>query len=453
MLTMIAETMLPEAFEQGGSIIGLSTLAGFLVTLLVKVIYPIRLDALPGGRALIRTELRRLGPMRREEKLAHIARGSLVVMAGLLAMGPSSLAAEGTWATRADMPTSRWSLSTSVVDGMIYAIGGGRIYGRGALRTVEAYDPAADTWTWKTDIPRARVGMGIGVVNGRIYVIGGIPRLWGEAISTVQQYDPATDTWTTKANMPTARFQVSSSVVDGKIYVIGGSLTNRGTPFTTVEQYDPETDTWTSKADMPTARISASASTVNGKIYVIGGAPGESELYRGLSTVEEYDPATDTWTPKADMPTARTYLSTSVVNGRVYAIGGQDDGILFSTVEAYDPATDTWTPEAGMPTARFLPSTSVVNGKIYAMGGAIATGPVVTSIVEAYDPYPLIVDFNGDGIVDSADVSLMIDYWGTDEPLYDIGPMPWGDGVVDVQDLIVLAEHLFEEFPPFEPGE
>ena len=38
MLTMIAETMLPEAFEQGGSIIGLSTLAGFLVTLLVKVI-------------------------------------------------------------------------------------------------------------------------------------------------------------------------------------------------------------------------------------------------------------------------------------------------------------------------------------------------------------------------------------------------------------------------------
>jgi hypothetical protein len=30
----------------------------------------------------------------------------------------------------------------------------------------------------------------------------------------------------------------------------------------------------------------------------------------------------------------------------------------------------------------------------------------------------------------------------------DIGPMPWGDGIVDVQDLIVLAEHLFEEFPP-----
>lgn len=38
MLTMIAETMLPEAFEHGGAIVGLSTLAGFLTTLFVKIL-------------------------------------------------------------------------------------------------------------------------------------------------------------------------------------------------------------------------------------------------------------------------------------------------------------------------------------------------------------------------------------------------------------------------------
>lgn len=38
MLTMIAETMLPEAFEQGGSIVGLATLLGFLSALCVAVI-------------------------------------------------------------------------------------------------------------------------------------------------------------------------------------------------------------------------------------------------------------------------------------------------------------------------------------------------------------------------------------------------------------------------------
>ncbi len=54
------------------------------------------------------------------------------------------------------------------------------------------------------------------------------------------------------------------------------------------------------------------------------------------------------------------------------------------------------------------------------------------------------VDLSGDGIVDSADMCIIVDHWGTDNSLCDIGPMPWGDGIVDVQDLVVLAEHLFE---------
>ncbi|UCD00232.1 MAG: hypothetical protein JSW66_10185, partial [Phycisphaerales bacterium] len=56
-----------------------------------------------------------------------------------------------------------------------------------------------------------------------------------------------------------------------------------------------------------------------------------------------------------------------------------------------------------------------------------------------------VVDLNGDGIVGSADMCAIVDHWGTDNSLYDIGPMPWGDGIVDVEDLTVLAEHLFEE--------
>ena len=66
-------------------------------------------------------------------------------------------------------------------------------------------------------------------------------------------------------------------------------------------------------------------------------------------------------------------------------------------------------------------------------------------------PIVPICDFNSDGFVDAADVHIMIDNWQTDAPLCDIGPMPWGDGIADVQDLIVLAEHLFEETPPAEP--
>jgi len=64
-----------------------------------------------------------------------------------------------------------------------------------------------------------------------------------------------------------------------------------------------------------------------------------------------------------------------------------------------------------------------------------------------------VVDLNGDGIVDAEDMCIIVDHWGTDNPLCDVGPMPWGDGIVDVEDLIVLAEYLFEKFPAAEPVE
>jgi len=57
-------------------------------------------------------------------------------------------------------------------------------------------------------------------------------------------------------------------------------------------------------------------------------------------------------------------------------------------------------------------------------------------------PINLIVDFNGDGTVDSPDIAAMVNHWHTDDPLYDIAPVPFGDGMVDVQDLTVLAEYL-----------
>ncbi|MBA7471557.1 N-acetylneuraminate epimerase [subsurface metagenome] len=366
-----------------------------------------------------------------------------IVLVLALGLASVSLAAEGIWTTKADMPTGRWDLSTCVVDGKIYAIGGASGYAYEALRTVEEYDPATDTWTTKSEMPTARQGLSTSVVNGKIYAIGGgasvsIGNYSGtRTFSTVEEYDPGTDRWTTKSEMPTARGFHSASVVDGRIYVIGGSPSIPFSGILALEVYEPATDTWTRKGDIPRASITSSTSVVDGKIYDIG---GEGSGRR----VEEYDPVTDTWTQKADMPTHRTDLSTSVLDGKIYAIGGDSGSsfLIVATVEVYDPATDTWTTAPDMPTARSGPRTSVVDGKIYAIGGLTTWGAAACGTVEEYAP-PLVVDFNGDGIVDCVDMCMMIDHWHTDEPLYDIGPKPLGDGIVDVQDLVVLAEHLF----------
>ena len=75
-----------------------------------------------------------------------------------------------------------------------------------------------------------------------------------------------------------------------------------------------------------------------------------------------------------------------MVDGKIYAIGGYN-GITLSTVEVYDPATDTWAKTANMPTARVGPSTSAVNGYIYAIGGTSVVNDWshALSTVEAYD--------------------------------------------------------------------
>lgn len=298
---------------------------------------------------------------------------AVLMLTCLLSFSSISLAGGDTWAKRADMPTTRRSLATSVVNGKIYAIGGTT---GASLSTVEEYDPATDTWAKKANMPTARGTLSTSVLNGKIYAIGG----WvGRPTSVVEEYNPATDTWTKKADMLTARSELSTSAVNGKIYAIGGW---NGVWFaSTVEEYDPATNRWTKKADMPTARYELATSVVNGKIYAIGGGGPD------LSTVEEYDPATDKWTKKADMPTPRAHLSASAVNGKIYAIGGailQGLALIpLSTVEEYNPATDTWTRKADMPTARGFLSASAVNGKIYAIGGW--KPDVHLSTVEEYD--------------------------------------------------------------------
>ena len=319
----------------------------------------------------------------------------ILFLIALLVLPSISLAEEDTWTRKADMPTARFVLSTSVVGGKIYAIGGGKDVDLSQeFSIVEEYDPATDTWIRKADIPTPRGAHSASVVNGKIYVIGGFEMLSDGTIetfldapivSTVEVYNPATDTWTKKADMPTARWGLSTSVVNGRIYAIGGVTMT--TTLSTVEEYDPVTDTWTKKADMPTPRHGLSTSVVNGRIYAIGGWNLGLDIQ---STVEEYNPATDKWTQKTNMPTARWYFSTSVVNERIYAIAGEKNEIL-SIVEVYDPATGIWTKRANMPTPRAEFSTSAVNGYIYAIGGTpffvyiISKSGVALSTVEAYD--------------------------------------------------------------------
>ena len=93
----------------------------------------------------------------------------------------------------------------------------------------------------------------------------------------------------------------------------------------------------------------------------------------GLLCVISYSPAqSNPWTFKQNMPTARGFLSGTVVDGKIYVIGGAPTTQLSATslVEMYDPTTDNWITMASMPEGRCTHATCTYKGKIYVFGGA-----------------------------------------------------------------------------------
>jgi len=109
------------------------------------------------------------------------------------------------------------------------------------LDIVEGYDPVTDEIVTKSSMTTSRCGHTSSVVNGVIYVIGGWPGGGSTNYDDVEKYNPSTDSWDTKTSMPTARHYASSTVINDEIYVIGGEDAPDEN-LTLVEKYIPAND-------------------------------------------------------------------------------------------------------------------------------------------------------------------------------------------------------------------
>ncbi len=202
-------------------------------------------------------------------------------------------------------------------------------------------------------------------------------------------------TWNAKAPIPTPRVGLAVGVVNGILYAVGGEIVHTGvggyTEFlSTVEAYDPSTNSWTTKASMPTPRGGLTVGVVNGILYAVGG--NSSQTKPVLDTMDAYDPVRNVWAAKAPIPTARGGHAVGVAKGTLYAVGGWASGGPWGPtglVEAYDPTTNRWVAKASMPSPRVDLGVGVINGILYAVGGACCNpghGSRVLGTVEAYDP-------------------------------------------------------------------
>jgi hypothetical protein len=215
-------------------------------------------------------------------------------------------------------------------------------------------------------------------VNGRFY-LG-----WGKDRTTQEVYDPATDTWQVAGTLPANLSHVQGVVVNGLVYFIGGFAFDPRREVGTVHIYDPSTGDFSLGAPMPAGRNRGAGGVTawQGKIYYVGG------LQNGVPVpwLDAYDPEAGTWTSLPDMPHARDHLAVQAADASVYAIGGRlgDPTLPVAATDRYDIAAGSWTTGlAPIPTPRAGAGIVLRGGELIVIGGS--NDFVSLHDVEAYE--------------------------------------------------------------------
>ncbi len=186
------------------------------------------------------------------------------------------------------------------------------------------------------------------------------------------------DAWQHPTNMPTPKSQ-AVAVTDpatGLIYLAGGY--NGSDPFSTVDVYNPTTNSWSSAASLQTRTRGAAGAYANGKIYVFGGYDSDY-----INVVQIYNISSNSWTQSNFSP-GKWESAAAAANGKIYVFGGEHDAAT-RTVE-FDPVTLTYSYKTNMPSKRFAHEAGLLGDDIHVFGGCSYDSPRQVARVDSYDP-------------------------------------------------------------------
>ncbi|XP_019954312.2 kelch-like protein 10 isoform X1 [Paralichthys olivaceus] len=236
-----------------------------------------------------------------------------------------------------NMKRPRTNHGAAFLNGYVYCVGGanGGFSGRFEyLNSVCRLDLSKHIWQDVANMHCRRSSVTVTVLNGVIYAIGG--RDERGPLQSAECYFPKTNQWKRIAIMNEQRSEASCTTLDGKIYICGGSHGNIA--LQTAEYYNPQTDQWTMINPMNNRRGGVAVIGFENQIYAFGGLDGQIRLRTG----EVYNPRSNTWHAVSSMLTPRSNFCLAEIEGRIFAVGGRSVLCNNANVEYYDPKTDEW---------------------------------------------------------------------------------------------------------------
>jgi N-acetylneuraminic acid mutarotase len=380
--------------------------------------------------------------------VAVVAAVALAVASSNAAQPEAGTYTQVSWSSAAPQPLTNSEAQGVVLGGRLFSFGGFDSQKACCTPTSRAYafDPATDAWTALTPIPgvSGRPGgfthAGIATDGQFIYLAGGYTANaagTGQVFGTreVWRFDPAANaglgSYTRIADLPSERAGGQLAVVSGNLHFFGG--TNLARTADTPEHWAlPLTSartsggTWAVKAPMANARHHMGSAVLDGKIYAIGGQDAHDEQLVTQADVDVYDPATDAWSAApADLPpvtgatgAGRGHISSATVvqDGRIVVLGGESaHGAVTNEVVAWRPGASAWTKLTPLPAPARSGVAGVLGGRLYYTSGDSAA---------TYRGAPVVMG----GCADvseltcaqvRANLPLRVDFTGTEGGLYD----------------------------------
>ena len=230
-------------------------------------------------------------------------------------------------------------------------------------------------------------------INGKGYVVLGRDSL-KNPLNDCWEFEPTTNQWTQKASFPgIARVKAVSVVLNGKAYIglgfnpLIGVYTNQSAYLQDFWMYDPSTDSWTRKADFPSADCDACVGFSLGNFIYVGSG------FNGFGfgpTFWKYDPTIDKWTQLRKFQGPARAGAVACTNGERVFFGTGYDTYNENDWWEYFPANDTWKKLQSMPdNGRENGVSFSVNNRFFVstgrqFGGNLTGGNIKSDILE-YD--------------------------------------------------------------------
>ena len=305
--------------------------------------------------------------------------GKVVVSAVEVYQGDGVPPVTSAWELAAPAPVPLFEAQGAAVGDRVFIFGGFHNESVQATRAVSVYDAVANTWTPRADMPAAVTHAGVVADGATIWLVGGLVGDYNGGVNPttadVWKYDTAADAWAPGPALPSPSGAGGLAVVGRRLHYFGGlgaDGQNDSDQHWTLDLDNPAAQ-WTTAASLPVARNHFGTAVVDGKIYAIGGQHGRDETNGNLRDVHVYNPANNRWSAATRLPKAMSHFhpSTVAVNGHVLIAGGVTNGrTALSEVWDYDPATRRWSPAAPLPAPRKAPVMVFAAGRLLLVAGS-----------------------------------------------------------------------------------